>query len=1007
MARTLTANAQTEAAKKSGPARPVYILEVAFESGTAFWAGEDLSSPVTAEGRILQWGELSLSATPGQAGGVGEMKITVHDVDHFIKQEAESQPGFQNVDATLYLWFEGTTWATDRIVLFAGVLTAPCEWNEATATYQLTMKGREHKHNPDIGIVASVTVFPEIDCKSCENELLPIVYGNPCYRVPACVIDRPGEATLAETLYAVPPAGSLRINVSAGDAGFTVGAPTTLRVGTAGQYELIEGSFADSADDTFSISSRAAILTGGMIPGFYGTGGVLYITIPQTDLSSLDSLIGYPLLLREQDGTWKTTTVSHWTVLGGTVAIAAKGDFDVVTGSAYQILATPGIVPVWPVGTPVSEVAQQATSGAGAGERLYFVNFLPSEEVVRVEAPGKLQMPGGQAVDAWLEINPAHYSVDLNNTDFNDQLGRDPGDPGCTTITIGFDPATLGLDSETMFVTLRGITDDGTESGSALENPAEVIQDLLTNPFLGNVPAARIDTSAFSAAAAQLVTKFSFALLDEKRSVNDLCGDLAHQANCVFFWDQGKATLKYLKPTISAGDSVYTITNANRRHRSLKISEIDIKQAVTELHGVFRRAVPADESRIVRGSVADRADTSGNASSAGGNAAVTDFGLHRDEIEFWAYQFPTSVAKSTEDWLAFHLGTNRLVTVDLFLDAIKLQPADVIILDIDDGDGNAIFDSVPARIRSLRQTLGAAKGSVMPIIQAICEVQLYDYGIVRLSPNDDDCAGQKAKAAGRVRSRKLYLRSTGAQRSLYVVMPEIKILTDGDATAPVGESSDAFDPPNPPPIVIGPPPAPIPPPSPGPIPPPIDSGSGPPQYDTSASAIWSDVSLGSTSIATSGGGSGGSSSGGGSGGSSGGTSGGSGGGGSSDGSSGTGPSSGEDLANCGCCDGQLGKFLTVTLENVASCECADGVQITVEDNTEGCTWDGSVAEVGSCGLNGTIQVVCSGDVWSINGSGDCFAFGPIAADSQSCSPLVVVWNEVSICCGSVKITLTE
>lgn len=750
MARTLTSAAATEAAKQHG-AFPRRILEVQFPSptGTKFYSSEALTSPVTAEGRIRSIGNITVRGEPGKGGNVNSMSIELRDDDLFFKDLNETKPGFQNVDAFLWLWFEGTTWPDDRILDFGGVLTAPMQWSERTASFSMTMKGFEHKYDKEIGQLATADIFTEIDCAECENALIPIVYGNPCQRVPACVIDRPGQAVLSSALNVVPDT-SLSINATASEAGFTSGSTISLAVGSGGRWERVTGSFATGSSTSFSITSRGAVDAEGTTAGLFGSGGFSYILVPRADITNPDTpRTGHPLYINDNSGTWHTIPITHWSQQGTSQAIAIEGNLNIPSGSDYKIGSLPGFVPSWPIGTNVAEI----------GTWKYVVNYLPSKSVDRVEARVEVETGAGARVTQWLEINSAHYTVDNDDRAFNTALGRLSTDPGLTTVTLNFHPKQLGINDETVFITLRGIisTSHSTSPGgsfgdAALENPADVIEHLLTNEFLGNVPSARVDANSFSTAAAAISTKCSFAILNEKARLNDITSDLAYQGNSILFWDAGKATMKALERPLQVADSELTITRGDYSFNDmLKIEDVDIKQYVTELQAKFRPAVPASELVLVR-------DSSG---------AKDDFGMQRDTLDLWAYQFPTSVALVTEFWLEYFLETNRRVTFTTFLNAVKIQPGDVITLDIDDGAGNIIFDSVLAQVIAVNRQPGSLQQGAMERVTITCELKLYDYTISTATPSDVTCIGHVARRALR-QTGKLFLQSSGTGRSLFV-----------------------------------------------------------------------------------------------------------------------------------------------------------------------------------------------------------------------------------------------
>ena len=739
MARTLTAAAAAEAARANG-AFPRRILQLDFPSGTLYYSTEDLliadGDPVDAEGRLISMGAINLSGEPGKAGSIGTFEIQLHDQDQFFKSKNETQPGIQTVDAFFYLWFEGTPWA-DRITDFGGTLTAPLSWDEKAGTFSATMKGFEHKYDVEIGEVATTELFPEMLCTECENNLIPIAYGDPVYRVPACVIDRPGQGILAAPFTIFDD--TFTINSTAAEAGFDTGTITVI-MGGGGIWEKITGSFGSGSSSVFTITDRGLVegttLNTGTTSGLFANEGFQYMTIANSDLTDpATSRVGHALAARAS-GVWFLFLISHWISTGANKAIIIEPSgftFPSAGGNDYRLINQPGIVPVFAPGASVNEV----------GDWTYAANFLPSTSVVRIEAPIQVAAADGGRSTVWLEVNPAHYTVTLNDTTYNAALGRTSGN-GLTTVTLDFTPVQVGLDDETLYMTMQGI--------GGFSDPADVMLDLLTNEDLGNVPAARVDSASFATAAALIPTKFSFALLDEKQGLHDMISELAYQANCIYFWDQGKAMLKRLVRPLVSGDSVLTITRDSYSNASrLSIQDTDVKDHVTELHGLFRPAIPAVELALIRKS----AD------------AITDFGIKRDEISFWAYQFPTSVALSTEFWLEYLLESNRIVTFTTWLNAEALQPGDTITLDIDTGSGVAIFDSVLAEVLGTQRQPGNLRERKMETITVTCVVKLYDYTVTPSAPSDITCVGNVVRNEFQ-RSGKLYLASTGGSRSLLV-----------------------------------------------------------------------------------------------------------------------------------------------------------------------------------------------------------------------------------------------
>lgn len=756
MARSLTAAATTEAEKQAG-AFPRRILEVQWSDGTKYYSTEDLSSPVSAEGRLLRIGEITIQGKPGKGAAVRTLDVTFADEDFFLKAKNEAKPGIQTTPAILWIWFEGTTWPDDRVAEFGGIITAPLRFQERNTAWRLTLKGFEHHHDKQIGEIATKDIFPEIRCTEVENELIPIAYGNPCYRIPAYVIDRPGEGTLASQLEI--PDSTLKINSTASEANFTTGYSIDLAVGAGNRWEKITGSFADDTTDTFDITDRGSIEASGTTDGIATAEGFEWILIPEGDFT--DATInrsGRPLYIKDNDGVWHTLPVTHWTQDGTSRRAALKGDLNLSSvQNDYKIGAIAGWVPLYPPGTQVREI----------GSWKYVTNFLPSESVERVEIKGTVEVPGGDRRTAWLEINPAHYSTDLNDQSFNTNMGRAADDDGMTTVSLDFTPTQFGTDDPTIYVTVKGIKGGGT---TALENPADVIKHLLENQFLGNVPSGRINGSSFN--TGDFSQKFSFALLDSGKSLNDLTSELAHQANAILFWDGQQVNLKKLERPLQSADSELTITRDDYSlNEPFKIEDADIKHFVTELQSKFRPTVTAAEQILTRES-SDGKD---------------DFGIQREKWNLWSYQFPTSVALATEFWLQYLLETNRRVTVTTYLQALKIQPGDVITLDIDDGDGTIIFDSVLAQVIEVRRS--AAQRSGMEQTRLTCELKLYDYTIETGTPSDTGCIGDEQ---GRILEDegKLYLQSDGTDRSLFVAQGPRGGDGAGNLTKPVQSDMD-------------------------------------------------------------------------------------------------------------------------------------------------------------------------------------------------------------------------
>lgn len=712
MGRTLTSPATTEAAKTSG-AFPRHILEVQWggATGTKYYSGEDLTlaGPTTVSGRVLEWGQIQQSGEPQKVGGHGQVTLRIADPDLSLKTLIETKPGPQNKYVYIHLFFEGTTWPTDRVTIFGGVIEAPLSWDDKTGTWTWTLKGVEVFYNRLLGRFIDRDLFSDVICNECEGEIIPIVYGNPCYRVPACVIDRPGMAQIQTTLNQFD--AYLYIHNLATEQLFTTGSTISLVVGYPDNYEIITGSFATPGDYTkFTIATRSSVQADGTGAGLFSSGGRSYFMIAAADISSPTvSRGGYPISFWT-GSAWVTTLITQWETSGADIIVCDIGTLGLTGTETWQIGKYPNTLTVWPPGTPVYEQAAWK----------YIVNWLPSKSVDAVEAKGAVALPGGASLEAFLKYDTGQYSVNLNDTAYNTALGRGGGDPGVTTITITNPPAYSGFTDNRIYVTLKGITNDNTTSGTVLSNPADIIKNLLTNDFLGDLGAGFVNSTAFTTAASAISTVMGFAITKPFKLM-DVCADLAFQSMSLFFWDGGVAQMVALSNTLSG--SSLTLTESKYSKGTLKIEETSLKDVPTQLSGTFRQSVAASENKIIRTS----------------NEAIAYFGRRDDNLNLWAYQAPTSVALVLEFWLAYRLELNQVVTLDTYLNAIALQPGDVITLDITNGAGTNICNAIPARVKTLRHQPGSANHKTMERISVLCECPLWTWTIDVLVPTTRNC----------------------------------------------------------------------------------------------------------------------------------------------------------------------------------------------------------------------------------------------------------------------------
>lgn len=700
MPRTLSSAATTEKNKQNG-AVPLLVLEIQYGGlvGTKYYTDQDGAVfPVLVQSRVLEWGSIQSAAEPGRVGGYGSVTVKLADPDFALKSLFDAKAGIQNRLVFIHLWFAGTSWS-DRVTIFGGYVSTPTTFEDAAGNWSLSLHGNEDFLNPTIGLPLSRGIFPELNCELCEGAI-PIVYGDPCYRVPGCLIDGPGFSWLNQTLQITDDV--LFIAVPATQAGFPEDTEITLAVGGDGYYERFVGGFYDSGNRRkFTIHSRGAIQAAGVIPGVEGIGGFNYILLPQSAFSHPEiSRAGLPLFLT-QSGQWYMLVMTQWKAVGDNIAVAVGNDFNLGDGDEVFKVSSYAQYPQYPAGTQVYQT----------GFARYVVNFLPSEGVDAVET-----VDGNQN---WVTFNPAYYSVNLDDRDFNTALGRSSGDPGITTVTMSVTPAEMGVPDLKLYFTVRGCTADDSPSGSLLTGGPAIIEHLLTCPWLGNVPSSLLDSSSFTAAKASVTTPMAFAIR-ERKQINDLVGDLSQQAGCLLFWDGGKVVISPVSTSLSG--SVMTLSSTNTFAGSTKIDVVDLHSLPTRNTGKFKMTCMSPEQQLIRES----------------STAIAEFGRRNEDIDLWAFQLPTSVALTCEFWLDYRLNMQRTVTVDVPLSALHLRPGDVVTLDLTTGSDGTLVDSL-ARVRSVSHALGDAVKGQGPKITLVLELFLFTLPVDTAVPSNNLC----------------------------------------------------------------------------------------------------------------------------------------------------------------------------------------------------------------------------------------------------------------------------
>ena len=778
-----------------GGSFPRFVLGIDYDGTLKYYSDVTIgTSELNATGNITDWGQLQLQATPGAVGGHQNISLTLADPDLTLMDEFTDWPGIQTRACYVYQYYDpaptGGGWA-DRITLFKGVVGPGVKFDEKTATWKLSLVDIGKKRNPTIGVHFSRQVFPEMNCSTCgDDAIIPIAYGDPVKGVRGCVIHRPGRGIMCQ---APCTPGGWDYNIAQCDlhvpdlwfvicadqmSQFTPGEQCVVLVDSRGATYGIErvcgrlhnnGLFEiydinnysnfswDAGSQRDARSSWVATGRG----SYYVTGGVKYLTVPKSAFADWTrggyGYQGNINVIVNCGGEWKALVANVWaSVSGSHVAFhntgGGPGDYtDPCPNNNFEFIAvqftnwTSGVSYGW-AGKTWSTGSTEVVAG---DPFVYAVNFLPSEEVEAVYYnQGK-----------WGFLNPANWTANLNDKSYNVALKRDPSDDGITTVTLHtwwevYNPLYArpgqGNTLDSIHANLKGIVghaDHRAYDGDALKHPVDVIEDYLTNPFLGNTPYSMIDTASFDEAKDRIDDltqdiaptyapqglRFAFAQYEPQELNGHILKELSLQGTMLFYWDMGMATLRAIFPNWLQSDTVFEVNESNQRDDTFGFDLIDIEKSPTELVGLFtawswlyanwqvysQRGI---EQRIIRRS----------------SEAELFRPRKSQSVKLTAYQEVYSVNYVLETWLRDRLNTSANVTVTLYLDAMHLQPGDIIDIQRQSGAPKVLLHKL-ARVESATQNIGDSRNGEPGLIKAKSQIRLTDFAIDAAQFIEQDC----------------------------------------------------------------------------------------------------------------------------------------------------------------------------------------------------------------------------------------------------------------------------
>ncbi len=674
MVRALPAGVVAE--KESRATSVVYILKLTFAApiGTKYYCDRDLgagdaSTLGNAQGRVQGWGDLIRRHEMG-AGSVSDISVELVDTDQVILGYMRSTK-MQHVRADLYMYFNELLIA-QAFIIASGEIQEPLGWERVTATVRFDVTDLAKYYDKKIGVIADKDTFPDVS-KEDEDKVLPLVYGKTS-NVQMVHVKAAAQCTLALLLR--PTDMVFYVDDS---SGFPQNVPITviIPIGEWTAPEYIDGSF---NGNTFTVTQRGAIVVGPRN------------TTAEIDINHIeDNALGFV------DNQYIRFMLAVTSPADG---YQERRIFE-CDDATDQIFYVPGFIDTaafWPVpiGTPYVIKSERHRHRAGSkvmlavDEHVYIANMVPSVSIVRVYGYGTTSAESATSVQ--IDIDPTLYTANRNDNQF--------GLPHNTT-TITFARSVLefydNLESEVLFIELEGADTDGDGTGALIENPSDVISDILTT-HLG-VPGGTLLAASFVAAKAAITYKCAFAYQRMTEGVA-ICADLAFQARCALMWDDATVRLLYLDNLLGA--SAATVANSHDYDiDGTAIMQTPAFEVTSEFHGRYTNV--AGHQVVVR--IVDA-------------AVEALYGRRIQEYDFWAYQRRVWTETVSTFWLTRLKYAYELVRLNAFMSVVELQRQDVITL----SDAEFWGVNQKGRVLEIEHALGSGEDEILDTLGLIIQL---------------------------------------------------------------------------------------------------------------------------------------------------------------------------------------------------------------------------------------------------------------------------------------------
>lgn len=645
--RELTGDTLTERAKTS--TAPINILKIEWggEVGTKWYSDRVLASPVVTEARVVDWASIDSRLQEDRpVAPVSDLHVTLSDTDHVIQGYLD-EVDVERTRVILYQHFEGLV-LTDMVPLMVGMIDSPVRWSEDRQECGIDITDVAATNEQTIGNLATRAVFNKV-AESDEGVVLPIVYGrvmrSKCVHVLAGAKTRlvRGMTTTDTTFYVED--GAL----------FPQGTPIVIRIG----YEEMLGSM---NGNVFSITERQRIIVESLTTGLAPS--ILHVVCNNLGFAN-EALTGrwiqvYVTGVPPIVSGWETRLILSYNSSNGWIRI--NWPFQHQVGMFWTV---PSNVPIkirsplqaHDIGDEVLEVVDKY---------VWIVSDRPSKTVRLVEGWGLLkeeQATGTGAVyserETFVPLDPLFYTVDHNDTTTFPGLGR-----AVTTISMVMAPSEIPdqyFRRDDLWADVSGVDEWGDGSGSVLENPVDILEDLIETE-LGLTLGTDTDAASFAsvkASASMLKMGFTFR---HQRNVIEVLGDLCFQGRMVLRWEAGVAKLIWLEN--KAGSSVATIDVNEYELDSLALGRGAYENLATEITAGWEQRSEVKSVTVTNAT------------------AEVEFGRRVREINLWAYHDEVFVDHIANFWLDRMSRVYDTISLTTFLTTLEVERGDWVTFDI-------------------------------------------------------------------------------------------------------------------------------------------------------------------------------------------------------------------------------------------------------------------------------------------------------------------------------------